>query len=142
MRPHANQPSMPKPNRKLKKSTRNALLSSLEIGMYFTAIPMNTSKKNPWLMGLGNGSTPGNHFFLEASRTASQWVLTALIPSIISFPPSQLLDFAPLNSIVVLAPLTVARVHRSTIRRLHHWQRGSVKNSLSPFLSLQQPYKC
>ena len=35
----------------------------------------------------GKGSTPGNHFFSEASRTASQRVLTALIPSMISPPP-------------------------------------------------------
>ena len=32
-------------------STCNALLSSLKIGMYFTSIPTNTSKKNPWLVG-------------------------------------------------------------------------------------------
>ena len=104
MQPRMNKPNIPKPNGKLKKSTRNALCSSLETGMYFRAIPTNTSKKNPRLTGYSNGSTLGNHFSSKAPRTASQRAPTAIIPSATSFPPSQLHDVAQLHLIVVLAP--------------------------------------
>ena len=58
------------------------------------------------------------HLETTSSQKHLGRVLTALIPSVISFPSFQLLDFAQLNWIVVLAPLTGGRAPWSTIRRL------------------------
>ena len=63
---------------------------------------------------------------LRTSRMALQWVLTALIPSVTSFPPFQLLEFAQLNWLVVLASLTGGQARQSTFRRIHHRRHGSV----------------
>ena len=57
------------------------------------------------------------HLETTSSQKHLGRVLTALIPSVISL-SFQLLDFAQLNWIVVLAPLTGGRAPRSTIRRL------------------------
>ena len=59
-------------------------------------------------------------------RSIQDGVLTALIPSTTSFPPFQLLEYAQLNWLVVLAPLTGGRARRSTARQLCHRQCSSV----------------
>ena len=60
------------------------------------------------------------------TTSSLQRVLTALIPSTITFVLSQILDFAPLNWIVVLAALTGGWAHWSTIRRLRCRQCSSI----------------
>ena len=51
------------------------------------------------------------------------------------FPPFQLLEFAQLNWLVVVAPLTRGWACQSTLCRLCRRRYGSIKNRLSPFLN-------
>ena len=134
MRPCENQPSMPKHKGKQKKSTRNALLSSLEIRMYSTAIP-----KEPTACGLRQWLNTWKPLLLRSIQDGITTGTNCTHSICNFFSPFQLLEFAQLNWIVIFTPLTGGRAHRSTIRWLCRWRRGSVLNRRLPFFNNKTP---